>query len=187
MSNQLQLILAAYMIPFAGLLLFAGSLSDRFGRRRLLMIGLLVFGVASGFATWSGSPGALIAARLAMGVGGALMMPSTISILIVTFPDETERRKAMSAFAVMSVLGLVGGPLLGGVLIAQFWWSSVFLINVALVALALPAAFVLPPESHGPARRFDPLGAASWVVWAGSLVWAIIKLPDGLTPRCAPP
>lgn len=180
-EQQLQSILAAYMIPFAGLLLFAGSLSDRLGRRRLLVTGLLVFGVASGFAAWSGSPTALIAARLAMGVGGALMMPSTMSILIVTFPDETERRKAMSAFAVMSVLGLVGGPLLGGVLIAHFWWGSVFLINVPLVALALPAACVLLPESHGPARRFDPLGAVLSVLWTGSLVWAIIKLPGGLT------
>ena len=181
-EQQLQLILAAYLVPFAGLLLFAGSLSDRFGRRRLLVVGLFMFGVASGLAAWSGSPSGLIAARLAMGVGAALMMPSTMSILILTFPEETDRRKAMSAFAVMSVLGLVGGPLLGGVLIAHFWWGSAFLINIPVVALTLPAAYLLLPESHGPAQRSDPLGAVLSVLWTGSLVWAIITLPDGVTP-----
>ena len=181
-EQQLQLILASYMVPFAGLLLFAGSLSDRFGRRRLLMTGLVIFGVASALAAAATSPVWLIVARTAMGIGGALMMPSTMSILIVTFPDETERRKAMSAFAVMSVLGLVGGPLLGGVLLANFWWGSVFLINIPLVLLALPAVALLLPESRGPSRRFDPLGTATSVLWTGSLVWAIIKLPDGLTP-----
>lgn len=181
-DGQLQLILTAYMVPFAGLLLLAGSLSDRFGRRRLLIIGLVVFGVASGFAAWAGNPEVLIATRFGMGVGGALMMPSTMSILIVSFPDETERRKAMSAFAVMSVLGLVGGPLVGGFLLQHFWWGSVFLLNVPLVVLALIAAATLLTESTGPARRFDPLGAALSMVWTATLIWAIVELPDGLTP-----
>ncbi|WP_265445219.1 MFS transporter [Flexivirga meconopsidis] len=180
-NQQLQLMLTAYMVPFAGLLLLAGSLSDRFGRKRLLIIGLLLFAAASAAGAWVDSAELLIAARFVMGLGGALMMPSTMSILIVYFPDEQERRKAMSSFAVMSVLGLVGGPVVGGLLLEHFWWGSIFLLNVPLAALALAAALFLLTESRGPVGEFDPVGALLSVIWTGCLVWAIIELPRGFT------
>jgi EmrB/QacA subfamily drug resistance transporter len=171
----------SYILVFAGLLLTAGSLSDRFGRRRVLIIGLAIFGVASLLATWAGSPEQLIAGRVLMGIGGALLMPSTLSILITVFDDE-ERPKAMAAWGSVAMLGLVGGPILGGALISWFWWGAAFLINVPVAALAIVAAIVLMPESKGPARRPDPLGTILSVVGMTSLVYAIIEWPkEGLT------
>ncbi len=177
--EELQWIVAAYLIAFSGLLLLAGNLSDRFGRRRLLMIGLVLFGLASLSATWATDTSALIAARGLMGVGGALMMPSTMSILIVTFPEETERRKAMSLFAITSVFGLVGGPILGGYLTDQFNWSAIFWVNVPIVALALAASALFMTESTAPHRRFDPVGAVLSLVGATALAGGIIAVPRG--------
>ncbi|MBE1486146.1 MFS transporter [Plantactinospora soyae] len=180
-AQDIQWILDSYILVFAGLLLTTGSLSDRFGRRKVMIIGLALFGVASLMATFASDPGQLIIARIVMGVGGALVMPSTLSILITVF-DDTERRKAMSAWSAVAMVGLVGGPVLGGALIAWFWWGAVFLINVPIAALAIIAALVLMPESKGPWLRPDPLGAILSVVGMTALVWAIIELPaHGLT------
>jgi MFS transporter, DHA2 family, multidrug resistance protein len=178
-AQNIQWVLDSYILVFAGLLLTTGSLSDRFGRRRVLIIGLAVFGIASAVATLAGNPGELIAARVAMGVGGALLMPSTLSILITVFTDEAERRKAMAAWTVVAMIGLVGGPVLGGVLISHFWWGSVFLINIPIAALAIVSAVVLMPESKGPWRKPDPLGALLSIVGLTSAVWVIIELPKG--------
>ncbi|HEV7709610.1 MAG TPA: MFS transporter, partial [Asanoa sp.] len=131
-AQDIQWILDSYILVFAGLLLLAGSLSDRFGRRRIMIIGLVVFGVASLAASFAQNPTQLIAGRVAMGVGGALIMPSTLSILITVFTDDRERRKALTAWSAVAMVGLVGGPVLGGVLIAKFWWGVAFLINVPI-------------------------------------------------------
>ncbi|MGW6913962.1 MFS transporter [Kitasatospora sp. NPDC054939] len=179
-GQDLQWILDSYILVFAGLLLTAGSLSDRFGRRKVMIIGLALFGASSLAATYVADPAQLIAARAVMGVGGALIMPSTLSILITVF-DEDERRKAMSAWGAAAMLGLVGGPVLGGALIAHYSWGSVFLINVPVAAVAIVASLVLMPESKGPQTRPDPLGAVLSMVGMSALVWTIIELPHGLS------
>jgi MFS family permease len=106
-TQDTQWILDSYILVFAGLLLTSGSLGDRFGRRKVMLIGLLLFGAASLAATWCTTPGDVIAVRVAMGIGGALIMPSTLSILITVF-DEDERGKAMAAWSSVAMLGLVG-------------------------------------------------------------------------------
>ncbi|MFG1997932.1 MFS transporter [Spirillospora sp. NPDC048911] len=180
-AQDAQWILESYILVFAGLLLTTGSLSDRFGRRKIMIIGLALFGIASLAATFATNPEQLIAARFAMGVGGALIMPSTLSILITVFDDE-ERRKAMAVWSAVAMLGLVGGPILGGALISAFWWGAVFLINVPIAAAAIVAAVVLMPESKGPWQKPDPVGTILSVVGMTSLVWAIIEYPKhGLT------
>lgn len=180
-AQDIQWIIDSYMLVFAGLLLTSGSLSDRFGRRRVMIIGLAVFGAASLLATFAGSPEQLIVGRVLMGVGGALVMPSTLSILITVF-DEEERRKAIAAWSAVAMVGLVGGPVLGGALLAHFWWGSVFLINVPVVVLAIAAAVTLMPESKGPQRKADLPGMVLSMTGMAALVWTITVLPkDGLT------
>ncbi|GAA2209684.1 MFS transporter [Nonomuraea monospora] len=179
-SQDIQWVLESYMLVFAGLLLTAGSLSDRFGRRKVMVIGLVLFGASSAVATFATNPGELIAARVAMGVGGSLIMPSNLSIMMTVFTDEAERRKAMAAGAAFSVLGLVGGPVLGGALIATLGWEAVFWINVPVAALAILAAVTLMPESRGPVTRPDPLGAVLSVVGMSALVWTINELAHGV-------
>ncbi|MEV0759997.1 MFS transporter [Nocardia sp. NPDC050435] len=177
-AQDIQWILDSYILVFAGLLLTAGSLADRFGRRRVMIIGLALFGLASLGATLAGSALEMIAARTAMGIGGALVLPSTLSILITVF-DDAERRKAMSAWSAASVLGLIGGPVLGGVLIAHFWWGAAFLINIPVAVVAIVAALVLMPESRGPQTKPDIPGALLSMVGMTALVWTIIEFPKG--------
>ncbi|NUR84878.1 MAG: MFS transporter [Nonomuraea sp.] len=182
-AQDVQWVMESYMLVFAGLLLSAGSLADRFGRRKIMIFGLVLFGAASLLATLASSPGELIAARVVMGVGGALVMPSTLSILIVVFTDEAQRRKAMAVWGAVSMIGLIGGPVVGGALIASYGWESVFLINVPIAALAVLAALTLMPESKGPWAKADPIGALLSVVGMTSLVWAINEWPaHGITP-----
>jgi EmrB/QacA subfamily drug resistance transporter len=176
-AQDTQWILDSYILVFAGLLLTSGSLGDRFGRRRVMLIGLLLFGAASLAATVCTNPGEVIAVRVAMGVGGALIMPSTLSILITVF-DEEERGRAMAAWGSVSMLGLVGSPVLGGVLIDHFSWHSIFFLNVPVVALAVVAAVALMPESRAPWQKPDPLGAVFSAVGMTALVWWIIELPQ---------
>ncbi|MEU4272311.1 MFS transporter [Streptomyces sp. NPDC026092] len=176
-ATDIQWILDSYILVFAGLLLTSGSLGDRFGRRKVMIIGLLLFGLASLAATFCDDPGEVIAVRVAMGVGGALIMPSTLSILITVF-DEDERSKAMAAWGSVSMLGLVGSPVLGGFLIDHFSWQSIFLINVPVVILAVVAALTLMPESKGPWQKADPLGAVLSAVGMTALIWWIIEIPQ---------
>ncbi|MGY0024565.1 MFS transporter [Streptomyces sp. YJ-C3] len=177
-AQDLQWIIESYMLVFAGLLLTSGSLSDRFGRRKVMVIGLALFGAASLVATIADNPGQLIGARVLMGVGGALIMPSTLSILITVF-DEDERPRAIAAWSAVAMIGLVGGPVLGGALIAHFWWGAVFLINIPIAALAIVAALVLMPESKGPWRKADPIGMVLSVIGMTALVWTINEFPKG--------
>ncbi|MEV1065432.1 MFS transporter [Streptomyces sp. NPDC050263] len=176
-AQDTQWILDSYILVFAGLLLTSGSLGDRFGRRKVMLIGLVLFGAASLAATICTSPGEVIAVRTAMGVGGALIMPSTLSILITVF-DEDERGKAMAAWGSVSMLGLVGSPVLGGILIDHFSWHSIFFINVPVVALAVVAGVLLMPESKAPWQKADPLGAVLSAVGMTALVWWIIEIPQ---------
>jgi EmrB/QacA subfamily drug resistance transporter len=176
-SQDIQWILDSYVLVFAGLLLTSGGLGDRFGRRRVMLIGLLLFGAASLAAVFCTHPGEVIAVRVAMGVGGALIMPSTLSILITVF-DDAERPKAMAAWSSVSMLGLVGSPVLAGVLIDHFSWHSIFFLNVPIVALALLAGVTLMPESKSPWRKPDVPGAVLSAVGMVALVWWIIRLPQ---------
>ncbi|MDX3113222.1 MFS transporter [Streptomyces scabiei] len=176
-AQDTQWILDSYILVFAGLLLTSGSLGDRFGRRKVMLLGLAVFGAASLAATICSAPGEVIAVRTAMGVGGALIMPSTLSILITVF-DEEERGRAMAIWGSVSMLGLVGSPVLGGVLIDHFSWHSVFFVNVPVVLLAMVAAVILMPESKAPWQKPDPLGAVLSAIGMTALVWWIIELPQ---------
>ncbi|GHE77131.1 MFS transporter [Streptomyces longispororuber] len=178
-ASDIQWILDSYMLVFAGLLLTSGSLSDRFGRRKVMIIGLVLFGGASLLATVATNPEQLIAGRILMGIGGALIMPSTLSILITVF-DEQERPKAIAAWSAVAMVGLVGGPVLGGALLQHFWWGSVFLINVPIAVVAILAALALMPESKGPWRKADPLGMVLSMTGMAALVWTITEWPkDG--------
>ncbi|MFE2098257.1 MULTISPECIES: MFS transporter [unclassified Streptomyces] len=176
-AQAVQWILDSYVLVFAGLLLTSGSLGDRFGRRKVMLIGLLLFGAASLAGTFAADPGQVIAVRVAMGVGGALIMPSTLSILITVF-DEEERGRAMAAWGSVSMLGLVGSPVLGGVLVDHFSWHSIFFLNVPVVALAVLAGVTLMPESKAPWQKADPLGAVLSAAGMTALVWWIIEIPQ---------
>src|SRR3954453_3834743 len=177
-DSQLQWIVDASSLVFAGLLLTAGSLGDRFGRRTALFTGLALFGTASVWAAWSGSAEQLIAARAAMGIGGAFIMPSTLSVLTNTFTDAKERAKAIGIWAGASGLGIVLGPTLGGWLLEHFWWGSVFLVDVPIALLGIVAGFWLVPESRDPAApRIDVGGALLSVAGLSALIWSIIEAP----------
>lgn len=177
-SSQLQWIVDAYVLVFAGLLLTMGALGDRFGRKLALNIGLLIFGIGSIAAAYASSPEALIATRAVMGIGGALIMPSTLSIITNVF-EGVERGRAIAAWAAVAGLGIVIGPGLGGWLLENFWWGSIFLINVLVVAVALVTGWFLVPESKDPnATPLDLLGAAMSIIGLGSLVYAIIEAPS---------
>jgi len=176
---DIQWVIDAYILAFAGLLLTAGSLSDRFGRRKMLLFGLVIFGAASLLATLAGNPWQLIGCRFLMGVGGSLLMPSTLSLLFTVFPPE-EQRKAMAGWSMVAMVGVVAGPTVGGVLLNHFWWGSIFLLNVPIAVLAIIGTLALIPESKGPARDVDPGGAVLSIIGMASIVWAIISIPaDG--------
>jgi EmrB/QacA subfamily drug resistance transporter len=169
----------SYVLVFAGLLLTAGALSDRHGRRLGLLVGLVIFGGSSLAASFATTPGQLIAARAIMGIGGAFLMPGTLSILTTVF-DDTERKKAIAIWSSVLMLGALGGPTFGGLLLDHFWWGSVFLVNVPIAILGIIAALALIPESKGHASKPDPLGAVLSMGGMTALVWAIISGPrDG--------
>jgi EmrB/QacA subfamily drug resistance transporter len=177
-SSQLQWIVDAYTIVFAGLLLTAGALGDRFGRKRALTGGLVVFGIGSLLAAFSGSAGHLIATRALMGAAAAFIMPATLSILTNVFTDAAERAKAIGVWAGVSALGIAIGPLAGGYLLEHFSWGSVFLVNVPFVVAALVAGRFLVPESADPeAPRLDLVGAALSITGLVAFLWGIIEAP----------
>jgi len=174
-GTQLQWIVDAYSLVFAGLLFTAGAIGDRFGRKGTLTVGLLVFGAGSALATTASVAGMVIACRAVMGVGAALVMPSTLSILTHVFPPE-ERAKAIGAWA--GVAGAAGavGPIASGWLLEHFYWGSVFWLNVPVVAVAVVAGYFLVPTSRDPdVSPLDPVGALLSIGMIGSLVYAVIE------------
>ncbi|HEX6147488.1 MAG TPA: DHA2 family efflux MFS transporter permease subunit [Acidimicrobiia bacterium] len=176
-ASELQWMVDSYVLVFAGLLLTMGALGDRFGRKLALNAGLIIFGAASIVAAFADTAGGLIVARAAMGVGGALIMPSTLSIITNIF-EGAERGRAIAAWAAVAGLGIVIGPALGGWLLEQFWWGSIFSINVFVAGAALAAGWFLVPESKDPeATPLDPLGAVLSIAGLVALVYAIIEAP----------
>jgi EmrB/QacA subfamily drug resistance transporter len=178
-GSQLQLMVDAYTIVFACLLLTAGSLGDRYGRRPALMFGLAWFGVFSGLASTVNSPTQLIVARGLMGVGGAFIFPTTLSILTNTFRDPGERASAIGIWAGVSGIGIALGPLAGGLLVEHFGWASVFLVNLPICTIALILAFRFVPNTKDPADSpLDPVGAVLSIFGFLFLLYAIIEGPD---------
>ncbi|MEV7615656.1 MFS transporter [Streptomyces sp. NPDC089799] len=159
-SIELLWIVDAYPLVCASLLILFGTLGDRVGRRRILLLGYGLFGVASATAALADNAQVLIAARALLGVGGAMIMPATLSILRQVFPDRKERALAIGIWTGVAAIGAASGPVLGGFLIQHFWWGSVFLINIPLMALILPLGRWLLPESRGAADGpWDVVGA----------------------------
>ncbi|MEU9404613.1 MFS transporter [Streptomyces sp. NPDC048281] len=177
-TSQQQWMADAYVIVFASLMLPAGLLGDRFGRRRMLVVGLLVFLAGSVMGSLAGDVNWVIAARAAMGVGAALVMPLAMSVLPSLF-GPAERTRAVGIVSAASALGLPLGPIIGGFLLNHFWWGSVFLINVPMAAIGVTACVLLLPETRDPASpRVDTLSTALTAVGLGALVYAIIEAPD---------
>ena len=178
-NSQLQWMVDSYVIVFAGLLLTAGALGDRFGRKKALTAGLVVFGAGSVLAAFSGSAGHLISTRALMGASAAFIMPATLSILTNVFTDSSERAKAIGVWAGVSALGIAVGPLAGGWLLEHFSWGSVFLVNVPFVIAALVAGHFFVPESKDPdAPRLDLVGAALSIAGLVTFLWGIIEAPS---------
>jgi EmrB/QacA subfamily drug resistance transporter len=177
-GSQLQWIVDAYILVFSGLVLTMGALGDRFGRKLALNAGLVLFAAASIASAFAGSPEALIASRAAMGIGGALIMPSTLSIISSVFPPR-ERGRAIGVWAGVAGLCIVLGPVIGGWLLERFWWGSVFLVNVPLVTVAILAGWRLVPESRDPrVTPLDPVGALLSIAALVALVYGIIEAPE---------
>ncbi len=178
-TSQLQWIVDAYTIVFAGLLLTLGAFGDRVGRRRALVGGLVVFATGSFAATFATTATWLIVTRGLMGVGGALIMPSTLSILANVFRDPRERAKAISVWSAASGVGIVIGPLLGGFLLNHFAWSSVFWVNVPVALLMLGATLLIVPESKAAdAPRTDVPGVLLSTGGIVAMLWGIIQAPE---------
>jgi len=178
-TTDLQWITDAYSLVFAALLIVAGGLGDRYGRRRGLLLGLGIFGAGSIAAALSGDTAALIAARAVMGVGAAFVMPATLSIINAVFPVR-ERAGAIGAWSAVAGLGVVAGPTLGGLLLNHFYWGSVFWLNIPLVAAAMLAAVLVVPDMAGQrtSGRLDVLGAVLSAAGLVALVDAVIEGPD---------
>lgn len=177
-ESQLQWVVAIYSLVFAGLLFTTGALGDRFGRKGALQLGLVVFLAGSGAAALGSNMTQLILCRGVMGIGAALIMPSTLSILINVFPAH-ERPKAIAIWASVAGAGGGFGPIVSGALLAHFWWGSVFLVNVPLVIGALVIGMWLMPTSRDPHKApLDPFGAVLSTIGIVAIVYALIEAPE---------
>ena len=177
-SGELQWLVDSYLLVFAVLLLMAGSLGDRFGRKRALFVGLGVFGFGSLMAATADSSTELIAWRAVMGIGAAAIMPTTLSIITNIFPKD-ERPKAIAIWAAMAGMGIAIGPVTGGFLIEHFDWNAIFLVNLPIVAIGLAAGAVLIPESRDPeSPRLDFPGFGLSIAGLTAIVWGLIEAPE---------
>ncbi|MEV6651133.1 MFS transporter [Streptomyces sp. NPDC051219] len=173
-QSALEWAINSYTLVFAGLLFTAGLLGDRFGRRKALLFGMVVFGAGSALAAFSQSPGALVAYRAVMGLGGAFVMPATLAILVNVFERE-EQPKAIGIWTGGVGFAIAIGPITGGLLLDHFWWGSVFLVNVPVVIIGVIAMVVLVPDSRDPdPGRLDPVGVLLSVAGLVLLVYGII-------------
>ncbi len=177
-DTEILWIVDAYAVVFAGMLLFAGALGDRFGRKGALLVGLVIFATASVACSRSSDPSVLITCRAVMGVGAALIMPATLSLLTSVFPPA-ERPKAIAVWAGFAGAGGAIGPILSGLLLAHFWYGSVFFATVPIAAIAFVLILALAPSSsEGASTRLDPVGALLSMAGLGSLLFAIIEGPE---------
>lgn len=177
-ARELQWIVDNYALVFAGLLLPMGALGDRFGRRRAFLSGLVIFGVASFFAAYSGSPTELIAWRGLMGVGAALIMPATLSIITNVFPAK-DRPRAVALWAGFAGAGASIGPILAGYLLESYWWGSVFLALIPIIAITILLTVLYVPTSKDPEEpALDFVGAGLSIVGLGALLFGIIEAPE---------
>ncbi|MFC7481765.1 MFS transporter [Luedemannella flava] len=176
--SELQWIVDAYILVFAGLLLPAGALADRVGRKRVLLAGLGLFGAASLVATYATSAGTLVGARALMGIGAAVLTPTTLAVLPAIFPPE-QRARAVAVAMMAAGVGIPLGPIVGGWLLRHFWWGSVFLVNLPVVAVAAVAVVALIPETRDPEPRpADLVGGALSTVGLVGLIYGVIEVPQ---------
>ncbi|WP_078592085.1 MFS transporter [Streptomyces megasporus] len=179
-AAELLWIVDAYPLVCASLLILFGTLGDRVGRRRVLLGGYAAFGLASALAAYASGPGTLIAARALQGVGGAMIMPATLSILRQVFPDRRERALAIGVWSAVAAVGAAVGPLVGGALLEHFWWGSIFLVNVPLMLLCIPVGRWLLPESTGERDGpWDVLGALVAAAGLGALILGVKRAGEG--------
>ncbi len=178
-DSQLQWIVDSYAVVFAGLLLAFGSLGDRIGRKVVFMAGLVLFAAGSAASAFSGTPTLLVVARGFMGIGGAAIMPTTLSIITNIFTEPHDRARAIGIWSGTTGIGIGIGPIVGGWLLAHFWWGSVFLVNVPIAAAGALAAWWLVPNSKSPTpKRIDPVGAVCSIVGLALVVGGIIEAPQ---------
>ncbi|MCI3243601.1 MULTISPECIES: MFS transporter [Streptomyces] len=182
-AMELLWIVDVYPLVCASLLILFGTLGDRVGRRRILLLGYALFGLASALAALARDPQILILARALLGVGGAMIMPATLSILRQVFPDRRERALAIGVWSAVAAVGAAVGPLLGGFLLEHFWWGSVFLVNIPLMLVSLPVGRLLLPESRGTGDGpWDVVGALMAAAGLFGVVFGVKRLGGGEPP-----
>ena len=176
--SQLQWTVDAYTLSLAGFLLLSGSLADRFGRKRVFLIGLTVFGIGSLLCSIAPSIGFLIAARALQGIGGSMLNPVALSIISNTFTVARERARAIGVWGAVVGISVAVGPVLGGLLTETVGWRSVFWVNLPVVAIALVFCSIFVPESRAAiARRLDPIGQGLVIIALLALVFGLIEGP----------
>ena len=177
-ASSLLWMVNSYMLVFGGLLLTMGGIGDRFGRAKMLRYGLAVFALSSLGAALAQSPAQLIGARAIMGMGGAMMMPATLAVIVNVF-EEKEKPKAIAIWAMMAGIGVALGPVLGGALLKYFYWGSVFLVNVPIAGIAIAASLFFVPDSRNPeSRPLDIPGALLSMGAVSALILAVIEGPQ---------
>jgi EmrB/QacA subfamily drug resistance transporter len=178
-TGQLQWIVDSYAMVFGGLMMVGGSLADRYGRKRLFLVGLVIFGCGSLGASFASGVDLLIGWRAVMGAGAAMTIPSGLAIVNDLFRQPAQRGKAVGIWSGTIGLGIAIGPVAGGLLLSRFWWGSIFLVNIPVVVAGIVGGLLLVPDSRNKfSRRPDPLGGLLTVVGLGLILWAIIEGPN---------
>jgi EmrB/QacA subfamily drug resistance transporter len=178
-ATDLQWIVDGYALVFAGLVLFGGALGDRFGRRKAFITGMVVFAVTSFLCAVASGPEALIVYRSIMGIGAALIMPATLSIISNAFRDDKERAKAVAMWAGFAGASGAIGPIISGLVLKYFWWGAVFALPIPVAILAIVLTTLIVPESRDPeAEKLDVIGAILSIVGLGTLLYGVIEAPN---------